>query len=130
MAVVVPAVAPETCEIVTSGINVNTSKLDVLTPLAKVVSVRVRLRVAVFKFDRVSCAGLEVIDVPGTMIVNVSSCLSEPAEFESASVTVMVTVWVPATVGVPHIVSGENAPRPQRPPILSNSRPAGRPWIS
>ena len=130
MAVVPPAVAPETCIIVTSGINVNTSKLDVLTPLSKVVSVRVRLRVVLFKFDRSSCARLEVIDTPGTIIVNTSSCLSEPAEFESASVTVMVTVWVPSAVGVPHIVSGENTLGPQPPPALSKTRPAGRPSIS
>ena len=54
-----PLVAPDTCEIDRLGISVINSKLDVVTPLPKVLPVILTLIVAVFRFDAVSDEGFD-----------------------------------------------------------------------
>ena len=65
VAVVLPEVAPETCETETLGMSVTSSKLDAVTPAPNVVCASDTATVAVFRLASVSGDGLvEEIDAP------------------------------------------------------------------
>ena len=65
VAVLPPVVTPDTCETETFGIAVTSSKLAVVTPLAKVACASDRATVAVFRLASVRLAGLvDVIEAP------------------------------------------------------------------
>ena len=65
VAVLPPLVTPDTCETETFGIAVTSSKLAVVTPLAKVACASDRATVAVFRLALVRLAGLvDAIEAP------------------------------------------------------------------
>ena len=67
-----PEVIPETPEMDRPDSVDTTSKSDALTPATKVVFVKVRLSMALFRFDPTSNEGLDVTAASTILILNMS----------------------------------------------------------
>ena len=110
------------------GIAVTSAKLDVITPLPKVVPDRVTVTVAPLRSASVSAAGLVDTEASNTVTSKSRLVRSLAARFASASCAWTVTAEVPATMGVPQrvrcVVPGQPAASV---PVASNVSPDGRP---
>ena len=128
VAVVVPAVAPVTLEMVSPVIVVSSSNRLSPEP-AYVAFAKFTASEALFRVDSVSVLGVDEIwtaSATTTAILKVSVSWSAEPVVESASDAVMVILLEPTVVGVPQI-SRASVPGQEPLPSSSNIRPTGRP---